>query len=213
MHNNLRGQLADGLDELKIGYSPEIITRLLEFRALLSKWNKIFNLTGIRDPETMISHHLLDSLSASAYLRGPLVLDIGTGPGLPGIPLAMVHADKKFVLIDSNAKKTRFVRQAVLELGLTHVEVMHERVEQFKNELLFDTMITRAVAEISGILSASAHLLREGGQLLAMGGRMPDHETLYPGFAARPIPIRVPGLHAQRHILILTPESAQIESG
>ncbi|MCI0655116.1 MAG: 16S rRNA (guanine(527)-N(7))-methyltransferase RsmG [Methylococcaceae bacterium] len=213
MHNDLRGQLADGLDQLEIGYSPESLSKLLEFRTLLSKWNKTFSLTAIRDPETMISYHLLDSLSVSAYLRGRRVLDIGTGPGLPGIPLSMLHSDKSFVLIDSSGKKTRFVRQAVLELGLTNVEVVQERVERFKNELLFDTIVTRAFSAISGILSSSSHLLKEDGQLLTMRGRLPEPETRYPGFAAKLIPIRVPGLHAQRHILVLTPETAKHESG
>ncbi|MGH8497234.1 MAG: 16S rRNA (guanine(527)-N(7))-methyltransferase RsmG [Methylococcales bacterium] len=209
MQSDLLGQLADGLDELEIDHSPEILSKLLEFRVLLSKWNKTFNLTAIRDAEAMISYHLLDSLSVSAYLQGQRVLDIGTGPGLPGIPLSMLHADKFFVLIDCNGKKTRFVRQAVLELGLTNVEVIQERVERFNNELLFDTIVTRAFSTISGILSSSAHLLKERGQLLAMRGRFPDRETRHPGFAARLIPIRVPGLHAERHILVLKPETAK----
>lgn len=204
VHDNLRAQLSEGLEELEIPFTPEMLSRLLEFRALLGKWNQVFNLTAIREPHAMISHHLLDSLSTSAYLRGHRVLDIGTGAGLPGIPLAILHPDKKFVLIDSNAKKTRFVRQAVLELGLSHVEVIHERVERFQSGSLFDTIITRALAAIDSILSSASHLLNEGGQLLAMCGRMPEHEIVYPGFVAKPIPIRVPGLQAQRHLLVLT---------
>jgi 16S rRNA (guanine527-N7)-methyltransferase len=208
MHSDLREQLSDGLDKLGLENSPELLSSLLEFRSLLSKWNKIYNLTAIRDPETMISYHFLDSLSVSPYLRGRRVLDIGTGPGLPGIPLAMLHSDKFFVLIDSNGKKARFVRQAVLELGLTNIEVIQDRVERFKNELLFDTIVTRAFSATSGILSHSAHLLKEGGRLLAMRGRLPDRETCYPGFRSTVIPIRVPGVPAERHILMLTPETA-----
>ncbi|MGH8550031.1 MAG: 16S rRNA (guanine(527)-N(7))-methyltransferase RsmG [Methylococcales bacterium] len=209
MASSLLGQLAGGLDELEIGYSPEFLSSLLEFLALLSKWNKTYNLTAIRDPETMISHHLLDSLSVSPYLRGGRVLDVGTGPGLPGIPLSMLHTDKTFVLSDSNAKKTRFVRQAVLELGLANVEVVQNRVERFQNELLFDTIVTRAFAAIPGILSSSSHLLKKAGRVLAMRGRLPDRETAYPGFRTTLIPVRVPGVHAERHILMLTPATAE----
>lgn len=209
MESRLLGQLAGGLDEMEIGYGPEILSSLLEFRALLSKWNKTYNLTAIRDAEAMISHHLLDSLSVSPYLCGQRVLDVGTGPGLPGIPLSMLHTDKSFVLIDSNGKKARFVRQAVLELGLTNVEVVQNRVERFKNELLFDTIVTRAFAAMSGILSSSSHLLQKAGRILAMRGRLPDRETRYPGLRSTLIPIRVPGVHAERHILMLTPETAE----
>ncbi len=207
MHSDLRGQLADGLDEMAIGYRPELLSGLLEFRALLAKWNGTYNLTAIRDPETMVSGHLLDSLSVSPHLRGQRVLDVGTGPGLPGIPLSMLHPDKFFVLIDSNGKKTRFVRQAVLELGLANVEVIQERVERFKNGLLFDTIVTRAFAAISGILSSSSHLLKHSGRLLAMIGRLPASDTVYPGFTPEVMPIRVPGVKAERHIVMLTPET------
>jgi 16S rRNA (guanine527-N7)-methyltransferase len=209
VESSLLRHLAQGLDELKIGYSPEFLSNLLEFRALLSKWNKTYNLTGIRDPETMISHHLLDSLSVSPYLRGQRVLDVGTGPGLPGIPLSMLHTDKSFVLIDSNGKKTRFVRQVVLELGLTNVEVVHIRVERFQNELLFDTIVTRAFAAMSGILSGSSHLLKDTGRILAMRGRLPDRESPHPGFRTKLIPVRVPGVQAERHILMVTFETAE----
>lgn len=208
MHSNLRGQLAEGLNELNIGYSPKNLSDLLEYRTLLSKWNTLYNLTAIRDPESMISHHLLDSLAVSPYLFGRRVLDVGTGAGLPGIPLAMLNPNRSFVLIDSNGKKTRFVRQAVLELALTNVEVVQNRVERVTNELLFDTIVSRAFAVVSGLLAASAHLLKADGRLLAMRGCLRDQETRYPGFAAAPIPIRVPGVGAERHILVLTPETA-----
>ncbi|MCI0668554.1 MAG: 16S rRNA (guanine(527)-N(7))-methyltransferase RsmG [Methylococcaceae bacterium] len=207
MERGLSGQLAEGLKQSGIACNPELLSGLLDFLALLSKWNKTYNLTAIRDPLTMISHHLLDSLSLSPYIRGQRVLDIGTGPGLPGIPLSILHSDKSFVLIDSNGKKTRFVRQAVLELGLMNVEVVQDRVERFKNELLFDTIVTRAFAAMSEILSSSSHLLKDGGRILAMRGRLPDRETNYPGFRASVIPIRVPGVHAERHILMLTPQA------
>lgn len=204
MESGLFRQLVLGLDELGIALSPERSCCLLEFLSLLSKWNKVYNLTAIRDPADMLSHHLLDSLSVSPYLCGQRVLDIGTGPGLPGIPLSILHAGKSFVLIDSNGKKTRFVRQAVLELGLSNVEVVQERVDRFQNELLFDTMVTRAYSAMPGILSGASHLLKKGGRILAMRGRMPDQPIDYPGFKASIIPTRVPGLHAERHILMLT---------
>ncbi|MGR9108761.1 MAG: 16S rRNA (guanine(527)-N(7))-methyltransferase RsmG [Gammaproteobacteria bacterium] len=199
------------MDELGLRYGPDSLSALLRFQALLAKWNRIYNLTAIRDPEIMLSHHLLDSASASPYLYGQRVLDVGTGPGLPGIPLAILNPGHFFVLLDSNAKKTRFVRQAVLELSLTNVEVVQDRVERFKPAALFDTIITRAFAAVSEILSTTARLLTERGRLLAMRGRVPDCETAYAGYQSTLIPIRVPGIDAERHILLMCPESAEPE--
>lgn len=199
--------LPEGMAELGVFCKPDVLSNLTKFQALLLKWNQTYNLTAIREPKKIISHHLLDSLSVSSYIKGGRVLDIGTGAGLPGIPLSMLHPDKNFVLLDSNAKKTRFVRQAMLELGLTNVEVVRERVERFKNERLFDTIVTRAFSSIAGILSVAADLIEDDGQLLAMRGRIPETENKFPGFRTKVIPIQVPGVNGERHILMMKPKN------
>jgi 16S rRNA (guanine527-N7)-methyltransferase len=205
--------LQRGLSNLGIAENAGLSSRLLAFLDLLSKWNKVYNLTAIRDPEAMITHHLLDSLSVSTLLSGQRVLDVGTGPGLPGIPLSMAHPQRDFVLIDSSAKKTRFIRQAKLEMGLKNVDVIHERVEQFENVELFDTIVTRAYSSVERILSSSAHLLGPGGQILAMRGRMAEADEQYTGFKSRIIPVDVPGIEVDRHILMMTPDIPEQGAG
>lgn len=209
MESAFSRQLAEGLGELGLCCGADRLTQLIAFQTLLSKWNKTYNLTAIRDPRKMVSYHLLDSLSVSPYLMGRRVLDIGTGPGLPGIPLSMIHPDKHFILVDCNAKKTRFVRQVMLELELTNVEVVHDRVERFKSKALFDTIVTRAFSAIPEILFSSSHRLTADGRLLAMRGRLPEIEIRYPGFRTTVIPVRVPGIDGERHILMMTPETAK----
>ncbi|MCS5566307.1 MAG: 16S rRNA (guanine(527)-N(7))-methyltransferase RsmG [Methylococcales bacterium] len=205
--------LQRGLSELGIAENAGLSSRLLAFLALLSKWNKVYNLTAIRDPEAMITHHLLDSLSVSTLLSGQRVLDVGTGPGLPGIPLSMAHLQREFVLIDSSAKKTRFIRQAKLEMGLKNVDVIHQRVEQFENVELFDTIVTRAYSSVERILSSAAHLLKPGGRILAMRGRIAEADEQYAGFRSRIIPVDVPGIAGGRHILMMTPDIQEQEQG
>lgn len=196
-----RKRLQAGLDELNLKLSDEQIDRLLSFIGLIDKWNKAFNLTSIRDQEAMVSLHLLDSLAVLPYVTGQKVIDIGTGAGLPGIPLAVCRPDKTFTLLDSNSKKTRFVQQAVLELKLTNVQVCHGRVEGFASEHLFDTVITRAFTNLPDILKMTGHLIAPGGVLLAMKGQYPEQELQQIGDGATVIPIRVPGIEAQRCLI------------
>lgn len=203
-----RDALDRGIGQLGLDVSPEQQELLLQYIALLHKWNKAFNLTSVRDPMQMISRHLLDSLAVNPYLQGANILDVGTGPGLPGIPLSILNPDKGFTLLDSNGKKTRFVRQSVLELGLKNVQVEQARVEAFKPNQGFDTILTRAFASLPDILKLSRHLLATGGRLLAMKGQYPDEELaqLDPDtWKVEVVSLGVACLEAERHAVIVVP--------
>lgn len=201
-------RLRAGLEALGIPLPASAQRRLLDFVALLAKWNEAYNLTAVRDPEQMVTRHILDSLAVLPYVKGPRVLDIGTGAGLPGIPLAVARPDLRFVLLDSNAKKTRFVTQAAAELGLTNVEVVQARVEKYRPDEKFDTLISRAFASLGEMLGACGGLCRHGGQILAMKGVYPGEEL---SAVAAPFHVQdvrslaVPGLDAARHLVIITP--------
>jgi 16S rRNA (guanine527-N7)-methyltransferase len=200
--------LVSGLETLNLSLTEDKIEQLLDFIKLIEKWNKAYNLTAIRDREAMVRLHLLDSLTIVPYVEGERVIDIGTGAGLPGIPLAIYFPDIEFTLLDSNAKKTRFVQQAVLELKLKNVSVCHNRVEQYYPEKSFDTAITRAFASLSDIVELTAHLLGKDGVLLAMKGQAPDDPKLESAKATL-IPVNVPGITAERCLvrIQLTKES------
>jgi len=189
--------LFSGLESLNLSLSDDKIGQLLGFINLLEKWNKAYNLTAIRGREDMVRLHLLDSLSISPFIKGKRVIDIGTGAGLPGIPLAIYLPEIEFVLLDSNAKKTRFVQQAILELKLKNVSVCHNRVEQYHPDKGFDTAITRAFASLSDIVEFTAHLLNKDGVLLAMKGQAPDVPKLKSATTTL-IPVNVPGIDAGR---------------
>lgn len=180
------------------------------FVRLLAKWNAAYNLTAVRDPEEMVTRHLLDSLVLLPYLHGSRVLDIGTGPGLPGIPLAVARPDCAFTLLDANAKKTRFVTQAVGELGLKNVDVVQARVENYRPEQKFDTLVARAFSSIADMLTSAQHLCAPGGRFLAMKGVYPDEElaAIPADFAVSEVAtLQVPGLDAARHLAIITKRS------
>jgi len=180
---------------------------LIAFVRLLEKWNRQYNLTAVRDPEQMIPRHLLDSLSVLPYLNGTRVLDIGTGAGLPGIPLALARPEIQFTLLDSNAKKLSFVRQALHELDIENVTVIQERVEKFHPEVKFDTLMARALASLSEIQALSAHLFAPGARLLAMKGVFPQAElaAMAGNYRIDIKTLAVPGLDAERHLVILEP--------
>jgi 16S rRNA (guanine527-N7)-methyltransferase len=181
--------------------------RLLAFVRLLVKWNAAYNLTAVRDPAEMVTRHLLDSLVLLPYLQGMRVLDIGTGPGLPGIPLAVARPDCAFTLLDANAKKTRFVTQVVGELGLKNVEVVQARVENYRPVEKFDTLVARAFASIAGILESARHLCAPHGHFLVMKGVYPEAElaAIPAEYALREVvALKVPGLDGARHLVIVT---------
>ena len=203
----LEKQLQQGLREMGLELDSPVRSKLVLFLELLEKWNRAYNLTAVREPEQMVARHLLDSLTVLPFLHGPRVLDIGTGAGLPGIPLALARPDLEFTLLDSNAKKTRFATQAMHDLGLKNVAVVQERVEKFHPEIKFDTLIARAFASIPDMLAASRHLCTTQGRFLVMKGVFPQEElaAVTDGYQAEVRALRIPGLDAARHLVILAP--------
>lgn len=203
---DLREQLIDGCRQLVLPVSDAQLDALLHFQAMMVKWNKVYNLTAITDPNLMVSHHLLDSLAVLPYLHGERIIDVGCGGGLPGIVLAIMAPEKSFVLLDSNNKKTRFVTQAMIELKLNNVKVQNARVEQYQPEQLFDTVISRAFASLADMLTWCAHLRAETGLFLAMKGLRPDDELaqIPAGFhVVEQCQLVVPGLDAERHVVLI----------
>ncbi|MBI3570907.1 MAG: 16S rRNA (guanine(527)-N(7))-methyltransferase RsmG [Gammaproteobacteria bacterium] len=199
--------LHQGLQTAGLVLPPDTELRLLEFLRLLEKWNQAYSLTAVRDPGQMVTRHLLDSLAVLPYVCGPRVLDIGTGAGLPGVPLALALPETRFTLLDSNAKKTRFVTQAAHALGLANVSVIQMRVEKFQPTEKFTTLLTRAFASIPDMLAATRHLCAPGGCWLAMKGVFPQEElaAIPAEFTAQVRPLRVPGLEVARHVVIIEP--------
>lgn len=203
-------QLERGIAALRLSLSPAQIGKLLGFVNLLAKWNQVYNLTAVRNPGAMITRHILDSLAVLPYVKGPQVLDVGTGAGLPGIPLAIALPDLEFVLLDSVAKKTRFIVQACSELQISNVMVKTQRVEKYDSLGRFDTVISRAFSSIAEFVTVAGSLCcRNGGVMLAMKGRDPQDElsTLPPGYRVRNINrIVVPGLDEERHLVQIVRE-------
>ena len=203
----LEKTLAHGLEQMGIALAPPVRTALLQFLQLLEKWNATYNLTAVREIEQMVPRHLLDSLAVLPFVRGR-VLDVGTGAGLPGIPLALARPDLQFVLLDGNAKKLRFVTQAVHELGLKNVDVVQSAVEKYAPPQQFDTVIARALAAIPDMLESTRHLCAPSGAVLAMKGVFPQEEIagMGAGFTVTEVrELRVPGLDAARHVVVLQP--------
>jgi 16S rRNA (guanine527-N7)-methyltransferase len=196
--------LASGIAALGLDLSREQQAKLLAFRDLLLKWNKVYNLTALRDPDQAISHHLLDSLAILPHVGSGGLLDVGSGGGLPGIPLAIARPDLSVSMVDTVQKKATFLQQAAIELGLKNVTAHHARVEQLPGQ--FEQISSRAFAELKLFTDLTRHLLAPGGRWLAMKGVQPDEEI-----AALPndimvehiIPLHVPGLEAERHLIIL----------
>jgi len=163
-----RAQLECGLKDMSIDLSSESVSKLIDFLRMMVKWNRVYNLSAISEPEQMVSLHLLDSLAVRPFLYGNSCIDVGTGAGLPGIPLAIARPDMQFALLDSNSKKTRFIQQVSVELGLNNVSPLHSRIEEFQPEQKFDTVTARAFTAMPDLLLKTRHLLTLGGKLLAM---------------------------------------------
>lgn len=169
--------IAKGCDDLGLSLAEGQIQQLADFVGLLAKWNKAFNLTAVRNPAQMVPLHILDSLSiAPLVAKSRRLLDVGTGAGLPGIPLAIAQPQCRFTLLDSNIKKTRFVKQAILELGLQNVEVVHSRIEEYNSADGFDTVTARAFAPLARMMPQIEPFVAEAGCLLAMKSQRADEE-------------------------------------
>jgi 16S rRNA (guanine527-N7)-methyltransferase len=204
--SELGRHLEEGLAELDLALGRDARTKLLEYLALLEKWNQVYNLTAIRDAEKMVSGHLLDCLAVVPYVSGVRMLDAGSGAGFPGIPLAVAKPGIRVALLDSNHKKAAFLRQVVAELELKNASVVCERVESWRPAEKFDCIISRALAEIAEFVSLSAHLLAPGGVLAAMKGVHPFEEIgrLPRDFRVTHVyRLEVPGLGAQRHLVLI----------
>ena len=209
MNDALRAQLEPrlepGLDAL--GVDRAHAAALLDYVALLDRWNRTYNLTAIRDAGEMVGKHLLDSLAMHTHVEGVQRLaDLGTGAGLPGIPLAIVHPQLQVALVESNGKKARFLREAVRKLGLGNAQVIESRIEAFDAPGQFDAITARALATLPLILQLGGHLLGPRGRLLAMKGVVPEDEiaALPAGWQVQEIrPLAVPGLDAERHLVVV----------
>jgi 16S rRNA (guanine527-N7)-methyltransferase len=202
---SLAQELERGIVDLGLKLSPEAQQKLLDYLALLQKWNKVYNLTAIRNAEQMVSHHLLDSLAVLPHLSPGRWLDVGCGAGLPGLVLAIAQPDWKFTLLDSNSKKTSFVQQAAIELDLHNVSVCCARVEELEVKEKFDGIISRAFAETADFVTLTRHLLADHGRWVAMKGA-PEQELQHlPGdiVVERIIPLSVSGLNAARCLVLL----------
>lgn len=189
-----------------LSLTPDNIQRFETLIALLQKWNKAYNLTAITRTDDIISKHIADSLAIQPLLYGDRILDVGTGAGFPGLPLAIVTPGKQFTLLDSNNKKIRFIRQAVMELKLSNVTTIHCRVEQCQPDDVFTTITSRAFASICDMLNGCRHLLAENGKIIAMKGAKPDDElaNLPDDFQVERVQsLTIPGLSAQRCAITL----------
>lgn len=197
--------LRTGLRQMGLPDDARRIAALEHLLTLLQKWNKTYNLTAIRDAEGIVQRHFFDSLAVLPYLHGQTIIDVGTGAGFPGLPLALYAPERQFTLLDSNGKKTRFVQQAVLELQLANVTVRKARVEHFR-EARFDCVICRALTSLRDLIAHTQHLLAPQGVWLALKG--PKEAAMTPLDAAvtcQSLPLRIPGLEAQRYVLRMMP--------
>jgi 16S rRNA (guanine527-N7)-methyltransferase len=200
----LRDELESGLAAL--GLAAALADPLLAYLALLDRWNRTYNLTAIRDPREMVSRHLLDSLAMHSFVQDGTLADLGTGAGLPGIPLALANPALQLTLVESNGKKARFLREALRTLSLGNARVAETRIEALDMPGAFDAITARALATLPLILELGGHLLKPEGTLLAMKGAVPADEiaALPAGWRVERIePLQVPGLAAERHLVIV----------
>jgi 16S rRNA (guanine527-N7)-methyltransferase len=200
----LRQRLDAGLSALGIALDESAMARLLDYVDLLQRWNAAYNLTAVRDPAEMVTRHLLDSLAILPHVSGATLADLGSGAGLPGIPLAIAAPARETLLVDSNGKKARFLREAVRKLALANARVAESRVENVEGT--FDCITARAFASLGDMLASGGHLLARDGRWLALKGRFPDDELADVPDAfeiERTVELNVPGLDAERHLVIL----------
>lgn len=204
----IRERLTAGAAELDLDLAPETVDTLIEFLSLLEKWNRVYNLTAIREQEKWVTYHLLDSLAVVAHLPQGRLLDVGSGGGFPGIPVAVAQPQRKVTLLDSNQKKGAFLRQAVAELGLSNARVAVERAEDHRPQPGYDVVVSRAFSDLSDFVGLAGPAAAGGGVLAAMKGVHPHEEIarLPAGWEVREVrELRIPGLDAARHLVFLHP--------
>jgi len=205
--NELIAILHQGLIEMGLPLDRQKEMQLIRHIELIAKWNKLFKLTSIRDLDTMVIRHLLDSLSALPYIKGQTILDVGTGAGLPGIPLAIVMTNRQFTLLDSSHQKTRFLQQTCYQMRLHNVHVVHKSVEDYYPDALFDSVISRSFGTLRDYITPSQYLVKPGGQILAMKGIYPLTElqdVAVPFKLIETYPLKISQLNAERHLIELS---------
>ncbi|MEC7377778.1 MAG: 16S rRNA (guanine(527)-N(7))-methyltransferase RsmG [Pseudomonadota bacterium] len=206
VNSQWQDQLARGLAAMDLALEQGPQEKLLAFLGLLNKWNRAYNLTAVRDESQMVSRQLLDSLSILPWVTTEHLLDVGAGGGLPGIPLAITLPDRQFTLLDSNGKKTRFLNQCVLELGLDNVQVIHGRAEDCRPPRPFTQISSRAFTALENLVHWCGGLLANEGEFLAMKGQFPDDEVaaLPAGWQVKSShSLDVPGADGERHLLVV----------
>ncbi|MFI3245107.1 MAG: 16S rRNA (guanine(527)-N(7))-methyltransferase RsmG [Ferrimonas sp.] len=203
----LAQRLTSLINRTELVVSPQQQQQLLDLVELLDKWNKAYNLTSVRDPNEMLVKHIMDSIVVGPYLQGQRFIDVGTGPGLPGLPLAICNPDKQFVLLDSLGKRIRFIRTVIHKLGLTNVIAVESRVEAYQPEQPFDGVLSRAFASLNDMLNWCHHLPAQDGLFYALKGQLDEQElTQIPtGFVIQQhVALQVPELDAQRHLVLVS---------
>jgi 16S rRNA (guanine527-N7)-methyltransferase len=201
-------QLAEGIAELGLSVPSRAQRRVLEYLALLEKWNRTYNLTAVRAREDMLTRHVMDSLAILPHVRGKFWIDVGSGAGLPGIPLALASGELDMTLIESNQKKAAFLRQVVVELELRNVVVQCDRVESWQASLRFDVVVARALSDLPRFVALAGRLCAASGMLAAMKGAYPHEELARvpaPYRVTKVIPLVVPRLGAERHLVLIRP--------
>jgi len=193
--------LKSGLSKLHLDFSKKTLGKIVAYIELLQKWNKVYNLTAICDQEAIIIRHIFDSLAITPFIKGPNILDFGTGAGFPGIPLALALPEYHFVLLDSVHKKSTFLNHVVLSLKIENVEVVNSRIETFRFDPGFATIVTRATAKVAEVIDKTAHLSADSGQILIMKGRDPQEELKSIKNPFELYHIKVPYLEEERHLI------------
>lgn len=200
----IQTKFADACQKLPFEVTEDQQLLLIKYLEMVNKWNKAYNLTSVRDPMDMVTVHLIDSIAVSPLLDGKTFIDVGTGPGLPGVPLAIMRPDAHFVLLDSLGKRIRFLKQVAFELKLANIEPIQSRVEEYVPEKGFNAVITRAYASIEQMLDSCGHLIEDNGEFLALKGQYPEQElaSIPSQFkVAQSVSLNIPGLDAQRHVI------------
>ena len=205
---SLAGEFAQGVAAIGVDLAAETQGRLLDYLALLQKWNKVYNLTAVREPRKMVSHHLLDCLAVLPHVGASTILDVGSGAGLPGVPLALALPQARVTLLEGSHKKAAFLKQVVIELGLRNATVICQRVEAWRPRQSFELVISRAFSDLAEYLLLAGRLCAKGGVIAAMKGVYPDEELgqLPREFKLqRVVPLKIPGLRAERHLVLIQP--------